>query len=126
VADRTRAPGAVLGLLGLAMAATAVTTASFGSTWPAWLVLAVCLTFGITAVGWNGVLISETARLAPAGMAGQVSGGTTFMMFSGVVFYPPTFSILHGAFESYRVPFMLFAIPAALMAVVQLLNRRRK
>ncbi len=126
VADRSRAPGTVLGLLGLAMAATALATAAFGSTWPVGAVLAVCLAFGITAVGWNGVLISETARLAPTGMAGQVSGGTTFMMFFGVVFYPPTFSILHGAFDSYRVPFMLFAVPAALMAVVQLVYRRRK
>lgn len=126
VADRTRAPGALLGVLGLAMAVIAVAVAGFGQAWPVPLILAVCLAFGITAVGWNGVLISETARLAPAGMAGLVSGGTTFMMFFGVVFYPPAFSILHGAFDSYRVPFVLFALPAATMGVVQLLFRRRK
>jgi len=103
-----------------------VAIASFGPAWPVWGVLAVCLVFGITAVGWNGVLISETARLAPAGMAGVVSGGTTFVMFFGVVFYPPTFSILHDAFGSYRMPFVLFAVPAAAMAVVQLIYRRRK
>jgi cyanate permease len=101
-------------------------TAAFGPGWPTPLILAVCLFFGVTAVGWNGVLISETARLSPVGMAGLVSGGSTFMMFLGVVFYPPSFSILHDAFASYRVPFMLFAIPATIMAVVQLVFRRRK
>jgi MFS family permease len=126
IADRTRSPGMVLGLLGLAMAVAALVTAAFGPGWPTPLILAVCLFFGVTAVGWNGVLISETARLSPVGMAGLVSGGSTFMMFLGVVFYPPSFSILHDAFASYRVPFMLFAIPATIMAVVQLVFRRRR
>ena len=59
-------------------------------------------------------------------MAGVVSSGSTFMMFSGVVFYAPLFSVLHDAFDSYRVPFVLFAIPALAMALVQLLPRGGK
>ena len=126
IADRTRAPRMVLGLLGLAMACAAIATASFGAGWPYPVMLAVCMAFGITAVGWNGVMISEMARLAPPGMAGVVSGGTTFMMFFGVVFYPPLFSLLHSGFDSYRLPFVLFAAPALIMGVVQLVYARRR
>ena len=120
VADRTRAACVVLGLLGLAMVVCSFVTATFGAAWPVWLVMGVCLAFGATAVGWNGVLISETARLSPPGMAGLVSAGSTFIMFLGVVFYPPVFSLLHDAFDSYRVPFALFALPALVMAIAQL------
>ena len=124
VADRSRAPRLVLGVLGLAMSLAACVTAAFGADWPYALVLGVCLAFGITAVGWNGVMISEIARLSPPGMAGVVSSGSTFIMFMGVVFYPPAFSLLHDAFNSYRVPFVLFAIPALAMAATCLLPRR--
>jgi MFS family permease len=120
VADRTRAARIVLGMLGLAMVVCSIATATFGSAWPVWLVMGVCLAFGATAVGWNGVLISETARLSPPGMAGLVSSGSTFIMFLGVVFYPPVFSLLHDAFDSYRVPFAVFALPALVMAIAQL------
>ena len=124
VADRSRAPRLVLGVLGVAMSVAACVTAAFGADWPYALVLGVCLAFGITAVGWNGVMISEIARLSPPGMAGVVSGGTTFIMFMGVVFYPPVFSLLHDAFNSYRLPFVLFAIPALIMATMHLRSGR--
>lgn len=124
VADRTRAPRVVLGVLGVAMSLAAGATAAFGADWSYALVLGVCLAFGITAVGWNGVMISEIARLSPPGLAGVVSSGSTFIMFMGVVFYPPAFSLLHDAFNSYRVPFVLFAIPALVMATTQLLSKR--
>ena len=41
--------------------------------------------FGVTAIGWNGVQLSEVARLAPAGSAGKVTGATGFVTFAGVV-----------------------------------------
>ena len=124
VADRSRAPRVVLGVLGVAMSLAACVTAAFGANWSYAVVLGVCLAFGITAVGWNGVMISEIARLSPPGMAGVVSSGTTFIMFMGVVFYPPVFSMLHDRFDSYRVPFVVFAIPALVMAVTHLLPGR--
>ena len=32
--------------------------------------------FGMTAIGWNGVQLSEVARHAPAGQAGAVTGAS--------------------------------------------------
>ena len=125
IADRTRAPRVVLGVLGIVMSLVGLSTAAFSAAWPYGLVLAVCVLFGLTAVGWNGVQISETARLAPPGMAAVVSGGTTFIMFFGVVFYPPIFALIHGAADSYRVPIVVLAVPAFLLGVVQLAAGRR-
>lgn len=126
VADRSRAPQVVLGILGVAMALVGLTTATFSAAWPYGLVLAVCVLFGFTAVGWNGVQIAETARLAPPGMAGVVSSGTTFVMFFGVVFYPPMFAVIHDAADSYPVAIVTLAIPAMVMGIVQLVRSRQR
>jgi MFS family permease len=123
VADRTRAPRTVLGLLGLAMAGASVATAAFTAGWPYALLLAVCAIYGVTAIGWNGVLIAETVRLSPPGTAALVSGGSTFLMFFGVVFYPPVFTLLHDLSDSYRLPLVVFALPALAMGWLQLRAR---
>ena len=125
IADRTRAPRVVLGVLGIVMSQVGLITAAFSAAWPYGLVLAVCVMFGLTAVGWNGVQISETARLSPPGMAAVVSGGTTFIMFFGVVFYPPIFALIHDATDSYRVAIVVLAVPAFVLGVVQLAAGRR-
>ena len=115
----------VLGVLGIAMALTGLAIAAFSDAWAYWQVAAVCVVFGLTAVGWNGVQISEKLRLSPPGMAAVVSGGSTFIMFFGVVFYPPLFALIHDAAGSYRAPFVALAIPVLLMDVVQLASCRR-
>ena len=59
-------------------------------------------------------------------MAAVVSGGTTFIMFFGVVFYPPIFALIHDAADSYRVPIVVLAVPAFVLGVVQLIACRRQ
>ena len=125
IADRTRSPGLVLGVLGVAMTVAAFATAAFTPEWPYAAVLAVCVLFGITAVGWNGVQIAETARLSPPGMAGVVGGGTTFITFIGIIVMPTLFALAHDATGSWRLPFMLFCLPALAMGVVQLVYAKR-
>ena len=125
VSDRTRAPRAVLGILGVAMTVAMVTLAFVGSGWPAWVVFAVCLLFGFTGISWNGVQIAETARLSPPGLAAVVSGAGTFITFTGIILMPPLFAVVHDATDSYRIPFILFAIPALISGVWQLTARRK-
>ncbi len=120
IADRTRNAGLVLGGLGVAMTVATLATAAFTPAWPFVAVLTVCALFGITAVSWNGVQIAETARLSPPGTAALVAGGTTFITFSGIIIMPALFSLTHGLTGSWRLPFVLFCIPALLMGLVQL------
>jgi hypothetical protein len=65
--------------------------------------------FGATAIGWNGVQLSEVARIAPPGSAGKVTGATGFVTFAGVVFGPPSFALLSSLTGGYRAGFLAFA-----------------
>ena len=125
VADRTRQPGIVLGALGVGMTLASLAIAAFDGGWPYGAVLAVCALFGLTAVGWNGVQIAETARLSPPGMAAVVGGGTTFITFTGIMVMPALFSLAHDATDSWRIPFVIFCLPALVMGAVQLAYGRR-
>ncbi len=124
IADRTRNANLVLGVLGVAMTAATLATAAFTPAWPYAAVLAVCALFGMTAVSWNGVQIAETARLSPPGTAALVAGGVTFLTFTGIIVMPALFSATHGLTGSWRLPFVLFCMPALLMGVVQLLHAK--
>src|SRR5690625_7449878 len=73
------------------MAACSLLMAFIGTDWPVWLVVVICAAFGATAIGWNGVYLAEVARLAPAGQAGLMTGGTLFFTYLGVVIGPPFF-----------------------------------
>lgn len=125
LADRTRAPRVVLGVLGITMMLASLGIAAFTASTSYALVLAVCTVFGLSAVGWNGVQISETARLSPPGKAALVAGGSTFMIFGGVLVFSALFALLHDVTDSWRAPFVLFCLPAGVMGVVQLVYARR-
>jgi MFS family permease len=126
VADRTRAPRTVLGLLGVAMTLAMFGLASLGQSWPTAVVIVICLAFGLTGISWNGVQIAETARLSPPGLAGVVSGAGTFITFLGIILMPPLFALVHDATDSYRIPFALFALPALMSGLWQWTARNTK
>ena len=117
VADRWLAPRRALSLIGLLAAACGVAMATAGERWPYATILALIAVFGATAIGWNGVQLSEVARLAPPGSAGKVTGATGFVTFAGVVIGPPSFALLSSLTGSYRVGFAAFAVLSATAAI---------
>lgn len=123
VADRWIGASRMLATLALVMAAASVATATLQASVPWLLVVAVLMVFGASAIGWNGVYLSEVARQAPPGMAGVATGGTLAITFFGVVVGPPVFGALAGASGTYRAAFALLALPLALCALA--LWRRR-
>ena len=92
--------------------------ATAGPGWPAWVLLPLAAAYGATAIGWNGVQLSEIARRSPPGMAGAVTGASGFLTFSGVVMGPLLFAALAGATGSYRAGFAVSAAVAGVAAVV--------
>jgi len=110
LADRLESPRRVLAGLGIAAAVAAFATASFGTGWPWPWVLVVCAAFGATAIGWNGVQLSELARHAPPGKAGAITGGAGVITFAGVVIGPPTFAMLASITGSYRIGFAAIGV----------------
>jgi MFS family permease len=109
VADHVFKPRSVLAMLGFTMALCGVAAALFTADWPFLAVLAVCVLYGATAVGWNGVFLAEVARLAPEGRVAIVTGGTQFFTFAGVLIGPPVFGAIAAGTGSYSTGFFLIA-----------------
>ncbi len=109
VADRLLSPRLVLGLLGILMGACGVAAALFSTSWSLAAIVLVCVLYGATAVGWNGVFLAEVARLAPEGRVAIVTGGTQFFTFAGVLIGPPVFGAIASATGSYGAGFILIA-----------------
>jgi MFS family permease len=114
VADRFVAPRVLLCLLGLGMAASGAVFALVTAAWPIALVAAVTVMVGATAMGWNGVLIAEVARLAPPGAVGSATGASLSFTFLGAVAAPPVFSAIVAGAGGYRVAFIAAALCAGL------------
>ncbi len=109
IADRTRAPRAVLALIGAVAGAAAIGMSLAAPSWPTWVVFALAAVLGATAIGWNGVQLAEVARKSPPGEAGAITGGAGVITFAGVVAGPPSFALLAALTGSYRSGFLLAA-----------------
>jgi MFS family permease len=110
LADRLVAARLVLALLGVVMGLCGFVAMLFDAGWSVGLVVAVCIVYGATAVGWNGVYLAEVARLAPEGRIATITGGTQFFTFSGGLLGPPVFGTIVAATGSYGFGFVLIAL----------------
>jgi len=124
-ADFHLAPRELLGWLGVAAGGCAFVTAGFGASWPMAAILATSAVFGATAIGWNGVMLSEVARLAPANRVGAITGAFGFVTFGGVMGGPPVFALISALTGDYSYGFVAFG-SLALASGVWLLARRKK
>jgi len=123
-ADRVLSPRATLALLGALIAVAAAVTATFSATWPLVAMLAVIAALGATAIGWNGVFLAETARVAPAGQTALATGGCLFFTYVGVVCSPLAFGMLQRASGSYALCFAVAAGVCATVAALLAVRRR--
>jgi MFS family permease len=119
----------LLTLLGLAGLITALALA-LSMIGPSHTVLAlvVLVALGATAIGWNGVFLAETARLAPQGRVGEATAILLAGTYLGVFVGPALFALAVPVMGGYRVSFVLLAAAgaaAALLILVALARRRR-
>jgi MFS family permease len=126
VADRLLSRRATLGVLGVGMGLTGLCGLGAGPHWPLWTLFAFAMALGATAVGWNGVFLAELTRLAPPGRIGDVTGGSSFFTFLGVVVTPPIFHFVLGLTSSYGATYALLAVPALAVGVTLLLTARMR
>jgi predicted MFS family arabinose efflux permease len=109
LADRAFSPQRLLGVLGVCMSGAAILTALISPAWPALAVAAVSFVYGGTAVGWNGVYLSEIARIAPQGRAAAATGASIAMTYAGVVAMPAGFWLIVVLSGSYAAAFVAAA-----------------
>ncbi|MFO1413446.1 MAG: MFS transporter [Burkholderiales bacterium] len=115
-ADRWWAPNRILAAIGVLASVCGAVLALAGPGWPAWFVLPLVGAYGATAIGWNGVQLSELARRAPPGMAAAVTGASGFLTFAGVVFGPLLYAGLAALTGGYRAGFAASAVISGLAA----------
>jgi hypothetical protein len=76
-------------------------------------------------MSWHGILLSETARLAPAGSAGAVTGGVLSFGQIGALLGPFGFSLLLRVTGGYGAGWALCIIPALCVGISLLRPRTR-
>jgi MFS family permease len=118
-------PRTMMAALAFGMAGSVAVLALCGPTWPTLLVGLVSCVLSATALSWHGILLAETARAAPDGMRGGVTGGVLAFGQVGALVMPLVYSGLLDWTGSYGIGFAVCGIPALLIAV-RLLPRRAK
>ncbi|BDA84370.1 MFS transporter [Aureimonas sp. SA4125] len=121
-----RLGGGFVTLCGLGIAGGLSAVALFWlDVMPAPLQVLLMTVNGALWLGWNGVLLAETARHAPAGRAGAMTGGVLIYTFLGVMVGPSTFALVAGALGSFPSTFALFGGCGFAGAVVAFRRARR-
>lgn len=98
--------------LGIAMSGASLATAGFAPDWPLLALYATSVLFGATAIGWNGVLLAEFARIAKPGHAGMATAGVVSVTFGGIVVAPGLFGLLLALGIGYTGGFVMLALIA--------------
>jgi MFS family permease len=106
----------LLGILALVMVIASVATGFYDRSWSIPMIAMVAVLYCVSAVGWHGLLLSEIARLAPAGNIGGTTGAVLAFGGSGMMSYPVIYALIVSATGNYRIGFYFAAIPALLIA----------
>ena len=125
VSDRWLGTSRMLLLLAIVMALCALATAHITPGVPTWMMLSILTLFGASAIGWNGVYLSEVARQAPEGLASMATGGTLAFTFLGVVLGPMLFGFISNTSGGYTSAFIGLTCIASLAASLLLFIFRR-
>jgi MFS family permease len=125
-ADRLWEPNRILAAIGLLACVCGVALALADAAWPSWMLLPLAAAYGATAIGWNGVQLSELARRAPPGTAAAVTGASGFLTFGGVVAGPLVSSMLAGITGGYRAGFLVSAAVSGVAGALLLRHGSRE
>lgn len=120
-ADRIRDALLALIMLAATLIVTTLCMTLLSADWPRVLVYILFFVLGMTASGWNGVVLGEVARAAPAGQVSSATGGALFFVNVGSTAAPLLFAAAFTTLGSYSESFGLLVLPsiAALACMYQ-------
>jgi MFS family permease len=116
-------PRTIMAGLALGMAGSVALLGLADAGWPTLLVGLIACVLSATALSWHGILLAETARAAPEGMRGGVTGGVLSFGQVGALALPLIYSGLLDLTGSYGIGFVVCGVPALLVGILLL---RRK
>jgi Major Facilitator Superfamily len=106
------APRLTMAGLAFGMAASVAVMGVCDAHWPAVAIAGVAGALSATAMSWHGILLSESARLAPPGRAGAVTGGVLSFGQMGALLCPLTFALLLRMTGGYAAGWVACVVPA--------------
>jgi MFS family permease len=121
VADLVGSARLVLAGLGLLMSVAGVATAYIDASWPVWTIMTLSAVLGLAATGYNGIYLSELARLAPPGEEAAATGGSIFLFCAISMVAPALFSAIVAATGDYGHGFLALSVVTLLGAARLLL-----
>jgi nitrate/nitrite transporter NarK len=110
-------PRMIMAGLAFGMAASAALLALCDAGWPTVVVGLIACVMSATALSWHGILLAETARAAPEGMRGGVTGGVLSLGQVGALVLPLVYSGLLDLTGSYGVGFVVCGVPALFVGI---------
>ncbi|MFL2934629.1 MAG: MFS transporter [Thalassobaculaceae bacterium] len=126
VSDKILPAVPLLSLVGFAIFLCGLALATLDANWPYLLLCALSLVTGIITAGWNGVYISEIARVMPSTEVGRATGGVSAFTFLGVVIGPAVFTAIIGLSGSYSAAFLVVGTIAIGPAVILFLKHHNQ
>ncbi len=118
------ATGRLLGGLGLLMGAAGLPLFLWPGTPPTVVLASLLGVLGLSASGWNGVMMAEIARIAGAARAGAVAGAVLMFGYSGLALAPLCFAAMGSAIGT-SATFVALTAAAGAMGLYLLLSVRR-
>ena len=126
ISDKILPAVPLLSLVGFAIFLCGLALATLDANCPYLLLCALSLVTGIVAAGWNGVYISEIARVMPSTEVGRATGGVSAFTFLGVVIGPAIFTAIIELSGSYSAAFLVVGTIAIGPAVILLLQHHNQ
>ena len=114
----------LLGGLGLLMGAAGLPLFLWPGTPPPMVLAALFVLVGISASGWNGVMVAEISRIAGPLRAGAVTGAALLFGYSGIAIAPLAFAAM-GSAGGTGTAFAVLLAMTGVMGISLLLRRRR-
>lgn len=117
-------PRTLMAVLSIGMAVTVAATCLFEADWSTLMLAGIASGVTATVFSWHGVMLAEAVRLAPKGAAAAVTGGMLSFGQLGALTMPLVYSLLLSVTGSYRIGFLVCAVPALVVGIVLLFPPR--
>jgi len=118
-------PRLVMGGLALGMAASSLLLGVSGAGWPLVMLGAGGVFMALSALSWHGVLLAETARLAPEGQRGTATGGVLSFGQIGALALPLSYALMLSLTGVHALGFLVCGLPALVVGIALLRGGRR-
>jgi MFS family permease len=111
------APRLVMAGIALGVAVGGTALGFFNAHWPLAAIGLVSVVMSASALSWHGILLSETARMAPEGAVGPVTGGVLSFGQMGALLGPLVYAGLLRATGSYGIGFVVCGLPSLFVGI---------